>query len=117
MSLILTSGSCADAPHAIDLLEISGTFSVATLDKAYDSNEICYFIADQRAQSVIPPKSNRKVPISYDKNLYKKRHVIENFFEKIKRHRRIATRYDKLIENYFSFLMLSISCLILRNQF
>ena len=45
--------------------------------------------------AVIPPKSNRKAPRPYDRELYKARHLIENFFAKLKQFRAIATRYDK----------------------
>ncbi len=44
---------------------------------------------------VIPPKSNRKASRDFDRTLYKARHLIENFFEKLKHYRAIATRYDK----------------------
>ncbi len=45
--------------------------------------------------AVIPPEANRKDPRPYDKDLYKARHLIENFFAKLKQFRAIATRYDK----------------------
>ncbi len=45
--------------------------------------------------AVIPPRANRGTPRSYDKELYKARHLIENFFAKLKQYRAIATRYDK----------------------
>jgi len=45
--------------------------------------------------TVILPKANRKVQPDYDKELYKARHLIENFFAKLKLFRAIATRYDK----------------------
>ena len=45
--------------------------------------------------AVIPPKPNRKEPRAYDRDLYKARHLIENFFAKLKQYRAIATRYDK----------------------
>jgi len=44
---------------------------------------------------VIPPKNNRLHKRAYDKELYKCRHLIENFFAKLKQYRAIATRYDK----------------------
>jgi transposase len=67
--------------------------------------EADYILADSRviqvlsAQNqvpIIPPKSNRKNPRDYDRHLYKCRHLIENFFAKLKQYRAIATRYDKL---------------------
>ena len=45
--------------------------------------------------AVIPPKANRRNPRPYDKDLYKARHLIENFFARLKQYRAIATRYDK----------------------
>jgi transposase len=45
--------------------------------------------------NTVPPKANRRDPRPYDKDLYKARHLIENFFAKLKQYRAIATRYDK----------------------
>ncbi|WP_309743380.1 transposase, partial [Chamaesiphon sp. OTE_20_metabat_361] len=47
-----------------------------------------------------PPKCNRIKPREYDKDLYKARHLIENFFAKLKQYRAIATRYDKRAVNF-----------------
>jgi transposase len=46
---------------------------------------------------------------SYDKNLYKVRHCIENFFLKLKQYRGIATRYDKTKENFLGAIHLIAS--------
>lgn len=48
-----------------------------------------------RVEGVIPPKSNRTDPRDYDEDKYAGRHLIENFFAKLKQYRAIATRYDK----------------------
>ena len=45
---------------------------------------------------VVPPKNDRKDPWNYDKELYKLRNQVERLFRRIKRFRRIFTRYDKL---------------------
>ena len=45
--------------------------------------------------AVIPPRQSRKAPRAFDKDRYKARHWIENFFAKLKQFRAIATRYDK----------------------
>jgi transposase len=55
----------------------------------------------------IPPKANRKIQYYYNKELYKHRHVIENFFGRIKIYRRVATRYDKLAETYLGFVTIA----------
>ena len=60
----------------------------------------------RRCWANIPPKTNRKDPICFSAYLYKARNLIERFFNKIKHYRRIATRYDKLAENYLAALKL-----------
>ena len=57
--------------------------------------------------AVIPPKGNRKEARPYDKDLYKARHLIENFFAKLKQYRAIATRYDKRARNFLAAIHLA----------
>ena len=65
-------------------------------DKAYDAAErVLDLLKNAGVRAVIPPKSNRKEPREYDEEMYKARHLIENFFAKLKQYRAIATRYDK----------------------
>ena len=91
---ILTGGQASDAPQAIPLLTgIKASHVIA--DKGYDSNRILGFIQGQGAVAVIPPKSNRRVVRTYDKDVYKQRNLIERAFNKLKNWRRIATRYDR----------------------
>ena len=59
--------------------------------------------------AVIPPKANRKVQREYDKDLYQARHLIENFFAKLKLFRAIATRYDKTARNFLAAIHLAAS--------
>lgn len=75
-------------------------------DKGYDANALRQVVADKKAWANISPKANRKDPICFSKHLYKARNLIERFFNKIKQFRRIATRYDKLAENYAAALKL-----------
>lgn len=117
VSIVLTPGQAGDSPQAIGLLRAAGTWRLAMMDKAYDSDEIRSYIDSLGAEACIPPRSNRTTGIKYDREAYKQRSVVENFFEKIKRCRRIGTRYDKLDETFFAFLMLAITTLYLRNQF
>ena len=70
-------------------------------DKAYDADaRVLEPLAAAGKTAVIPPKANRKMVRSYDRALYKERHLIENFFAKIKQFRAIATRYDKTARNF-----------------
>jgi len=80
-------------------------------DKGYDSNALVEQTQEQGMQVVIPPRKNRKEPRSYDKHLYRYRHLVENAFLHLKRWRGIATRYAK---NAASFLAaVQIRCLVL----
>ncbi len=80
-------------------------------DKGYDSNDIVDQAESQGMIAVIPPRKNRKDQRSYDKDIYKLRHLVENAFLHLKRWRGIATRYAK---NTASFLAaVHIRCIAL----
>jgi len=64
-------------------------------------------LADRHKTVVIPPKTNRKVQRDYDRDLYKARHLIENFFAKLKQFRAIATRYGKTARNFLAGIHLA----------
>ena len=76
------------------------------MDKAYDSDNIRRFLENQDVEAVIPPKSNRKMLLPYDKKKYQMRQKVERFFCRIKEFRRIATRYDKLACTFMAFVHL-----------
>ena len=61
----------------------------------------------QSGQAVIPPRSDRLNPRSFDRHLYRERNLIERFFSRIKHFRRIATRYDKPAKSFLSFIHLA----------
>jgi transposase len=71
--------------------------------------EVREVVRQQGARANIPPKLNRKDPICFSPYLYRERKLIERFFNKIKRCRRVATRYDKLAANYRGFIELASS--------
>ena len=77
---------------------------------AYDAQErVVDRLQAQDCQVVIPSKSNRIKPREYDRHLYKARHLIENFFAKLKQYRAIATRYDKTAVNFLGSIYLASS--------
>lgn len=77
-------------------------------DRAYDADERRRAVLKaQGIEPVIPSKSNRNESIDYDKELYKARHLIENFFAKLKQYRAIATRYDKTAVNFLGAVHLA----------
>lgn len=71
------------------------SFDALLADKAFDADWLLRDIDARGAAAVIPPKSNRKHQRVFDKEVYKWRHLVENYFAKIKEFRGIATRYDK----------------------
>jgi transposase len=77
-------------------------------DKAFDADERVIARLQARGKSVvIPPRSNRKIRRDFDKDAYKARHLIENFFCKLKQYRAIATRYDKTARNFAAAIHLA----------
>ena len=65
-------------------------------DKAFDADQrVLEPLAEAGKTAVIPPRKTRTTPRAFDKDLYKARHLIENFFAKLKQFRAIATRYNK----------------------
>jgi transposase len=63
--------------------------------------------ADAGKAAVIPPRSNRLAPHDFNRELYKERHLIENFFCKLKQFRAIATRDDKTARNFLAAIHLA----------
>ena len=83
-------------------------------DKAFDADErVIDLLKKAGVNIVIPPKSNRIEQRKYDEELYKDRHLIENFFAKLKQFRGIATRYDKTAANFLGAIHLAASAILL----
>ena len=79
-------------------------------DKAFDADErVIKPLAAAGKTAVIPSKANRKQPRNFDRQMYAARHLIENFFAKIKQFRAIATRYDKTARNFLAAVHLTAS--------
>ncbi len=75
-------------------------FDALLADKAFDADWLRAELNQRETCAVIPPKANRKLQIIYDKAMYKWRHLVENYFAKIKEYRGIATRYEKTDISY-----------------
>jgi transposase len=77
-------------------------------DEAFDAEErVLRPLARAGKAAVIPPKANRRNPRPYDRDLYKARHLIENFFARLKQYRAIATRYDKRAVHFLGAIHLA----------
>ena len=79
----------------VDPLLDGAAFEALIADRAYDSNALRDELEARDAIAVIPPRSNRVDAIDYDVEMYKWRHLVENFFCHLKRFRRMAMRYEK----------------------
>lgn len=103
----LTPGQASDLAGADVLLEHLDV-EMLLADKGYDADaRVIERLQQQGIIPVIPPKCNRIEPREYDKDVYKARHLIENFFAKLKQYRAIATRYDKLSGSFLGAIYLA----------
>jgi transposase len=76
-------------------------------DKGFDSDALrCQMLA-QGCLASIPPRSGRRAPAWFHRGLYRQRHQIENFFQRIKIYKRISTRYEKLALTFLNFILLA----------
>ena len=105
----LTGGEAHDLVGADELLpDMEADMLIA--DKAFDADErVIKPLAAAGKTAVIPPKANRKLPRKFDRHTYAERHLIENFFAKLKQFRAIATRYDKTARNLLAAVHLAAS--------
>lgn len=109
----LTARQASDIKQAPALVEgVDCQFVIG--DKAYDSDRFVAQIESQGAKAVIPPRAKRKTPRAYDEHLYRERHLIECFINKLKQYRRCFSRFDKLSKNYLSFVYFASSLIWLR---
>ena len=89
-------------------------FGALLADKAFDANHLRADLQARKAEAVIPAKRNRKVHIPHDVEIYKWRHLVENYFSKIKEFRGINTRYDKTDTSYEASWNLAATVIALR---
>lgn len=103
LRLTLTGGERHDMTQADALIDgYESEYVIA--DKSYDADDFRQTIRASGAEPVIPSRSNRKELYDYDKHLYKERHLVECFINKIKHYRRIFSRFEKLAKRYLGFL-------------
>jgi len=76
-------------------------------DSAYDAGPLREQLVANRCTVVIPSNPTRSEQHELDRDLYKERHLVECFFQRIKRFRRIAMRFEKLARNFLAFLYLA----------
>ena len=83
-------------------------------DRAFDANWVREALTEAKIEAVIPPKSNRRFPADFDCDAYKWRHLIENFFAKLKEYRGIAMRFCKTDASYSAFIDIAATVIRLK---
>ena len=85
------------------------------MDRAYEGNQTRQLALELGYTPVVPPKSNRKTPWDHNRQMYKRRNQVERLFRRLKRYRRIFSRYDKLDLIYIGFITLVLITEALRS--
>jgi transposase len=109
----LTAGQRHDSTQAQALLE-GYECEYVIADRGYAAESLWEWIIERRATPVIPPHQNTKHPRDYDRWLYRERHLVECFINKIKHFRRVFSRFDKLARRYLGFIQLASVLIWLR---
>lgn len=94
---------------AASLIDAAGPFTRLIADRGYDTNAIRAIVAARGAgaDAVIPSTASRRAPIPYDRDAYRARNLVKRLWCRLKDWRRIATRYDKLADNYLAATLLA----------
>lgn len=89
------------------MLEVLQPDTILLADRAYDSDAIRSLAAQKRAWANIPPKKNRTGSFPFSRWVYKQRNLVEQYFNKLKQFRGIATRYDRDPLNFLAAIKLA----------
>ena len=111
LTFSLSGGEKNDSPEGIKLLNVTPYLTeneFLLMDRAYEGDNVRLTAKNLGYEPVVPPKSNRIHKWAYDRELYKLRNKIERFFRRLKRFRRIFTRYDKLDILYSGFILFAM---------
>lgn len=105
--MLLSEGQMSDYKGAALMIEALPPAKDMLADRGYDADWFRDALTARGITPCIPSRSNRKVPIPHDKDLYRQRHKIENMFGRLKDWRRVATRYDRCAHTFFSTIAIA----------
>jgi transposase len=105
--IILTAGQAHDGAAVPELLHALPPDSDVVADRGYDSNATLELIHQAGSRAHIPTPCRRRVQRSVDADIYRRRNLVERFFNKLKHFRRVATRFDKLARNFLAAVLLA----------
>ena len=104
--VVLLPGQRFDTVGVPPLIE-GLAFDALIADKAFDSNAIIADLNERGAKVVISQHSRRSQPLRIDEEMYKWRHLIENFFCKLQEFKRVALRADKTDQSISAMIHLA----------
>ena len=113
LRFILTGGHHRDITQAYELLE-GFDFERLIADRGYSAQHFIDYLLERGMEAVIPPHQRAKILREYDEWLYRERHLIECFINKIKHFRRIFSRFEKLDSSFLGFLYFTGALIWLR---
>jgi transposase len=102
----LMPGQRFDSVEVAPLIE-GVEFAALIADKAFDSDTIVADLNKRGARIVISQHPRRAKPIPLDREMYKWRHLIENFFAKLKEFKRIAMRACKTDQSFEAMIYIA----------
>jgi len=111
LTFSLSGGEKNDSPEGMKLLNFTPLVEeneYLLMDRAYQGDNMRLIAKELGYETIVPPKCNRLHKWEYDRELYKRRNEIERFFRRLKRFRRIFTRYDKLDIVYSGFVLFAM---------
>jgi transposase len=107
IELKLTAGQAHDGKSAEDMLDDVGKGTVLLADRGYDSDAIRQKLDEQGARANIRPLEHRIVKPKFSQKAYRRRNLVERFFNKLKHYRAIATRFCRHDTNYLASVQLA----------
>jgi transposase len=113
VTIRLSAGQRHEAAEAVPLLEqtLERLWPEAVAgDRGYSTHPIRNWLLQREIEAVIPWRSNERGPKRYDRTAYRDCGRVELTINRLKRYRRIATRYEKLAATYLA--MVTIACIL-----
>jgi transposase len=106
MAAVIAPGQVYEVEASAPLLETLRRILLVG-DKGFDSDALRRQMRAQGSLASVPPRSGRRAPAWFHRGLYRQRHKIENFFQRIKIYKRVSTRYEKLALTFLNFILVA----------
>ena len=111
LTFSLSPGQAHDAPEGRKLLNRLGRQRAnpsLVMDRAYEGDATRQLALDLGFTPVVPPLKTRRDPCTFDRVMYKRRNEIERLFRRLKRFRRIFSRFEKLDALFLGFVLFAL---------